>query len=707
MNIPTFNPLGTARRAFELAQGTAALEHEERFTQQLLASKGGRALGDALIHVAYATASLETTLKAEHRDDLTRLILASMAHAENGSTRLPITGQDGEQLENILRSFIPDDPKSAGPASATPWADSIRALLASGAAAELVARDPAAYRPFIYADHCFYQHRQLSGEIQFAESARALIQRRMAAPDDADLHAAFSRVLDLPAHENGDAKAAPVELDAAQQYALLSAAVAPLTVISGGPGTGKTTLIVSLLRVLKRLNVDMRQVALAAPTGKAAYRMAESVQAGMRRIPHPDAEDTALLAEPPKPQTLHRLLGYSPSTGRFYHHPNHTLAARVVIVDEASMVDLDLMHRLLRALDAQTRLVLIGDADQLPSVEAGAVLRDLLPETFAPRAPWFKWVRGELTQEKAGGHILDGHAVRLARNFRLDARRPEARAMAAAAAAVQAGLADDLIGQDNIQEPLTKRRTSATDITFNGIEWMPQGTLASFLDRWIEARINSLPELNTLTERIYEAVADGFLPEDTGLLGKLFKHYESARLLCVTRILPTGSEAVNAYARGALSLNAARGSFGSGEPVMVLRNDYENRLFNGDQGIVLRVRPKGRAERLMAVFPREGSYVPHALAALHGGLETAYAITVHKSQGSEFEHAALILPTDDVRTLSREIVYTAITRAKKSVTIWGPEAVLNSALARPAERYSGIRERLRNQSSVSNPASSV
>jgi exodeoxyribonuclease V alpha subunit len=426
------------------------------------------------------------------------------------------------------------------------------------------------------------------------------------------------------------------------------------------------------------MGVPLDSVAIAAPTGKAAQRLAEAIALGLASRTN-DIAQAALGATPLAPMTLHRLLGWSPASGRFLHHENNPLPYRVVIVDEASMIDLAMMDRLLRALAAEARLVLLGDADQLPSVEAGAVFRDLCAALGSSR---------------------------LTTNLRV-ARDEGGRAIVAAATAVNTGVIGSTMA----------RVTSPSALTLTGVElvdasWADAGD--AFLDLWWRSRVATDDGFQRRAKRIYMLTAGAFGETDTAELRALFAHYATGRILCATRAqgAPASADAINESLmdrlRGPGSIRRAwrrPTDFAPGAPVMVQRNDYARNLFNGDQGVVVRV-DGGDAGgvRSMAVFPRGDAFEPIPLDG-NADLAPAFAMTVHKAQGSEFEHVALVLPHAPSRGsgneseepsafLTRELVYTAITRARRSVVILSPWDLLTRAVSRTVQRHSGVAEKL-------------
>ena len=607
---------------------------------EIAAELTARDLPPEAVHLAVEAASWARDAAPGERRALALLVAALLEARAAGSTRLELA--------------------AAAQSAVAPLAEALVAGRPPAALAALFGR-PGDYRPFIVDGQHLYAERELRLEQRLGETLGARLAR-------ADLPARDPAALEAALAEAGSARDGRPLTD--EQLAALGAALRrPLTVVSGGPGTGKTALAVAIVRALARLGLPSHEVALAAPTGKAANRLAESLQAALG----------AAAAAAPAPQTLHRLLGYrgrlrraGADGGEFRHHENDPLPHRAVLVDEASMIDLELMERLARAVRADARLILLGDADQLPSVEAGAVFRDLA-----------------------------AYAMRLTRSHRLDPEAPAGAAVLAAARAVRDGDAAAL-------EP--PRRARASELTFDALELLePAATagpgaerrlLSSFLDRWYEARVRALAGADGLAARAYLLRGDHFDDRDAVALAALLAHHASLRVLTVTRGAhnPTGAEAVNrALARRAASAAGAAGeAFPAGAPVMMTRNDYDRGLYNGDQGVAVRIVSAGAAPRLAAVFPGAGGarFAVFPLEALRHDLTLAYATTVHKAQGAELDHAALILPERDLPLFSRELVYTALTRARRSVVVVGRWARLVEAAARPLARSTGLQARL-------------
>jgi exodeoxyribonuclease V alpha subunit len=568
-------------------------------------------LGDDSIYLAEELVAQAWMLGESERLALAMLVLSVAAAERQGSTRLPLRGDAlGKRVAELCRAAeLAVDPAAL--------VRQIRALCSDArpGLVSLIGR-PGEDRPLIATREAVATHRLFACEERLA----GFVKRRV----DTDREP-------LPFIESAldQVSRSPIRLSDEQRAAVAFAASRSLAVVSGGPGTGKTAICAALCRVLVRSGTAPSAILLTAPTGKAAQRLGASVRSGL--LGADDEADRRLAAELPEARTLHRLLGYQPETGRFRHHAGAPLRGAVVIVDEASMVDLVLMERLARALAPTTRLVLFGDADQLPSVEAGAVLRDLAE-------------RG---------------ACRLTRSYRMDERDPAGRAILEAARSVRAGK----VGPWPSPDPAPAVR---------------------LVDAWFDGHLGARwAELARAADALDDATGED--------LAALQGHLESSRMLAVTRRLRRGTESLNRlFHRRALAAlggsRPARFELLPGEPVVVRENDYARGLYNGDCGLVA-----ASGGELRAVFSgQDGAWRSFPLAALRPRLELAYALTVHQSQGSEYDHVALVLPEADMPLATRELVYTALTRARRSIALFGSAEVLRAAVARSAERYSGL-----------------
>jgi exodeoxyribonuclease V alpha subunit len=415
------------------------------------------------------------------------------------------------------------------------------------------------------------------------------------------------------------------------------------SIVAGGPGTGKTYTVARILQLLQEQQPGLR-IALAAPTGKAAARLQEQV--GEQGVDVPAV-------------TLHRLLGWRPdSATRFRHDAGNRLPYDVVVVDETSMVSLTMMARLLEAVRDDARLVLVGDPDQLASVDAGAVLADLVarPSRPATDPALARLVAADLAAADDPAEValapyevgrLDAGVVRLSRGRRYGG------AIAALAVAVRAGDAD---------AAMEVLRSGAPDVSF-----VDPGDLAALRRDVVEA-----------AQVVTAAALLGDVP---GALAGLERH----RLLCAHRTGPSG---VGDWDRAARSWTGAVETALSypGQPLLVTANDHEARVYNGDTGVVVQ-QPDGS---LVAAFARVGDPVLRHPASL-ASVQTVYAMTIHRSQGSQYQTVSVVLPPEESVLLTRELLYTAVTRAQAHVRIIGTEAAVRAGVGRSVLRASGLR----------------
>ncbi len=662
--------LGTAWLQFQASRGVA--NDGAEFRRRLLQIESGASalnLDAAAVHLAAEIAALEPDLDQQQRLALILLITASLAALQEGSTRLPATGADAHApMARIVGALCGD---AFGPAGPQAMLDAIETMLESGEAACVIGRQPDDYRPLLYLRPFIYHQRVRTAEAALA----ALLARRLAQVPIENQREAIDAAIGDIVSRPGEVAGNKLLLSAEQREGVAKAAAYKLALISGGPGTGKTSIILAILRVLVRTGVKPEQIALAAPTGKAAYRMGESIADGLERIEDPAPDDRMLKESRPAPATVHRLLGYSPSRRRFTYHRGNPLEAAVVIVDEGSMLDLSLMERLVGAIKPDARLIVLGDADQLPSVAAGAVFRDLVSAAAQAGARPAKY---------------PAIATRLTHSYRMDTNDPAGRAVFSLAQAINTAALTDGAGGG-------ARRERPDELRFEGVEFLSSARpVETFLDRWYGARIDPAG-IDKLSAQVFEESEHGFDEAARIAIERIFNHLAASRILCFTRVLSTGSQRINAglhrrWADGA-GLAPER-EFLPGEPVIVTRNDYERMLFNGDQGVILRIRRPGGRASAMAVFRRDGKFQAFHLPALREALELCYATTIHKAQGSEFDAVAIMMPEQDIPILTREALYTGVTRSRRSVVIVGQEELLRVGIARAIERFSGLGEEL-------------
>jgi exodeoxyribonuclease V alpha subunit len=433
-----------------------------------------------------------------------------------------------------------------------------------------------------------------------------------------------------------------------QKLAAINSVFGNTNLIIGGPGTGKTYTVTRILALLANLMDHPPLIKLAAPTGKAAQRLAESIREAKQHMP---LDMFIADAIPDDAMTLHRLLGVIPNQIQFRHTAENPIEADILLIDEVSMVDLPLMVRLCRAIKPTTQLILLGDADQLPSVAAGSVLSDLVtkphPGYSAERCKHIKQFDSKIVISPSEQPLDFVTELKLSRRF------DDGSGIGVLAKQVIAGQA---------------MKTQSTFTNFDDAKWMSHNQLNDQLPKWIHQFFRPISHSKTLSEA--------------------FRQVKSFRILCATREGDRGVEAINELVSKRLNTNLQ--PFYKGQPIMVTQNHYGLRLFNGDVGLVW---PNEQGQ-LMAWFEAEDHYRAVALGRLPH-VETVYAMTIHKTQGSEFEHVAMLLPETHTALLTRELIYTGLTRAKKSFVCLGDTKIWNQGVTAQVERWAGLAERLK------------
>jgi len=498
--------------------------------------------------------------------------------------------------------------------------DEARALLlASGLAEEgpVCSVNPL---PLVIDQDRLYLHRYWSYENRLALQIKAMTQAgHPAAELDAMLDRYFANV--------------PGEVDD-QREAAKMAVRQPFCIITGGPGTGKTFTVVKILALLQELAEQPLHIALAAPTGKAAMRLQESIGFSKTKLPCSDAIKNRI---PETVTTLHRLLGAIPPSPYFRHNADKPLVYDLVVVDEASMVDLALMSKLLDALKPGARLILLGDKDQLASVESGAVLADL-----------------------AMAETLQNNIYTLIKSHRFG------------------GVIQELAEAVNLQQPelawqiLTDGRDSAVQCLDQDLIDYVAAQQADYLQ---------LVKAKAGFEQIYQA-------------------FSRFQVLCANRQGKNSVADINYRVEQKLAEQKRidlSGLWYVGRPVMVTQNNPALHLYNGDIGICLPDSSLGQAEaeKLMVFFQRPDGSVKKYLPARVPHCETVFAMTIHKSQGSEFEEVLIVLPEAVNPVLTKELLYTAITRAKKIIKLVAVEAVFTATVRQKIERVTGLVDRFK------------
>jgi exodeoxyribonuclease V alpha subunit len=461
----------------------------------------------------------------------------------------------------------------------------------------------------------------------------------------------------------GDDEGQPVHW---QEVAAAAALLKKLLIITGSPGTGKTTAITKIMFMLQDLSEKPLRIALAAPTGKAAARLQEIVnQCKESLIGSQNLKERI----PASAQTIHRLLGYRRDSPYFRFNEKNPLPYDLVIVDEASMVDLPLMAKLVTALPEDAAFILLGDKDQLASVEVGIVFGDLCAlsdeNNFSLRfaedilSLSDQWVEGN---DNPTG--IQDHIVHLQKNYRFS----DSGGMDVFSQAVRKG---------RVEEVLRLLREN----TFADIQWINLAEEKNWLKKFDES---ILKDYQTYWKTVFSNPSD---------YGDIFELFEKSRVLCALRVGNWGTERINMIMEDIFKKAhwiPERSIFYEGMPVMILQNDYRLRLFNGDVGIALK--DSDHENKIMIFFRDEQGKIRKFSPSGLPRHELAWAMTVHKSQGSEFEKVTLIFGDRDFPLITRELIYTGITRTRRQIAIWGGVDVLQNGVLRRLSRHSGLAD---------------
>jgi exodeoxyribonuclease V alpha subunit len=614
-----------------------------RATPLLAAFNAAGVLSAADVHVATRLARL-----AGERDEH---VLLAVALAVRGVR----TGSVCVRLDDVatLARAEPDDEGGARDPVELAWPDP-GAWAAAVAASPLVAAgvDGADDRPVRFVAGRLYLDRYWRDEQRVREQVAARLTAPVTGVNHHSLAGAVARLF-------------PDARDDRQRLAAAAVALSRFAVLTGGPGTGKTTTVARVLAVLQSVAGPGLRLALAAPTGKAAARLQQAVRDELTRLEPPDRR----LVGDVEATTVHRLLGWRPGTStRFRHDRDHHLPHDVVVVDETSMVSLSLMARLLEALRPEARVLLVGDPDQLASVEAGAVLGDLVARP-APAGSLPVLLGDVLPDDVPDGSRTDEVAALRRGVVRLVTVHRHGRDIGLLAAAVREGRADDAL------EVLRSGRVGVEFVETAGERPAPD-------------------ELQGLRLDVRTAGRDLVLAARAGDHAAALAALDAHRLLLAHRRGWAGvtrwAEVAQAWVEEAVGPSgSSTGPWFVGRPLLVSANDRDTGLYNGDTGVVV----ADGAGSVVAAFgdPLAPLLVrPHRLPSV----ETVYAMTVHRGQGSQFGRVTLVLPPASSPLLTRELLYTAVTRARSHVRVIGTAAAVRAAVETPVRRASGLREPL-------------
>ena len=612
---------------------------------------------EGLLALAIGLASIPKGIESKTQEKLVLLLLILLVTQAQGSSYLPI--------DDVIRMAELQNPFDDSPSD---WRnllerDEVRCLWAAIGA------------PLHLEEGHLYSRRMLVPEETLAELAQKRSQR------------------DPVAREVPDGLlVVPDRLDQFQEHAVRCATKQSLTLVTGGPGNGKTSIVVAILRTLvsgtNPLSKD--EILLAAPTARAAIRMKESIGNSLGRL----SQEELLKLEGEKiraiePKTLHLLLGFNPRTNSFFHNRDNPLPAQVVIVDEASMIGLEVMSALFAAVPPEAQLVILGDSDQLPSVDAGRAFRDLK-------------------------EALPSCTCVLEHNWRMDAEDPGGSQILLAAGAINQGTPAAFWTPKTpyLSIPFRERFETTQGL---GVEVLAPTVenLKGFCNEWAAdqywvLRSEDGTKAGVLGDLVFKPLIhtgdkNPFHPDDLGRVRRALLHFDRTRILCPVhlgadlRSVKSLNEffhhkaVATAIQQGGLKIESA---LIAGEPVMVKHNNYLRKIYNGDQGIIMMVEKGGQTQRHV-FFPVEDGFRNFPLATIREELELCYAMTVHKTQGSEYQQIALILPERPGPLLTREILYTALTRAKKAATIIGTQPVIDACMQKAVVRWSGLEARIR------------
>ncbi|MCI2284300.1 exodeoxyribonuclease V subunit alpha [Colwellia sp. MSW7] len=628
-------------------------------------------------------------ISAENMAIVYHLFMALSVSLRAGHTCLPIT-----EVSRLAWGKAYDEQGQCSHEGFTfPNADTLSILC------DELALSASAKQPIVFENNKLYIRRYYHFECQLAHDITKRLQNKTLASLD-DISVIIKQLFPPELFPPRQAEKAPQHDIDWQKIAVANSINKNFTVIAGGPGTGKTYTVTKLLAALLMLHnkynhsstVHIKknqtlEIALVAPTGKAARRLSESIIkaiAGFKGLIH----DDILSMMPTQAKTIHRLLGVIPNSPNFRHNQDNLLSCDVLLIDEVSMVDLPMMARIFRALKPRSRIILLGDADQLPSVSVGSVLADIAPRPHCGYSDENLNYLSQVCQlnksllnstfvnDKTKGERHHDHLSFLLKSRRFDG---EGGIGKLAAHVIQGAATQSWQLLASSTEDCSVNNTDVNN-NANEIEENQLALVDSNLTAW----------LSPLVKQYYQGIAQcGDISDAFSLLAKF-------RVLCVTRQGELGVDAINQWIKNLLINGVTNNQTGyHGMPIMINENDYRLGLFNGDIGLLW----KTNDGQLMAYFETTDQPQTQNTKVLYKILlpsrlpkyDTVYAMTIHKTQGSEFEHVAMVLPKQaEHQLLSRELLYTGITRAKKQLTISSNRKTWQCAVETGIKRYSGL-----------------
>ena len=511
---------------------------------------------------------------------------------------------------------------------------------------------PAGKQPFLIHNNRLFVRRNWMQEVLVARKLIELSSKKLPIPDTGKAAELLQALFDSDASGNANWQMVAAALSLQNR----------LLIISGGPGTGKTTTVARILSLLLQVMEGDLRIALAAPTGKAAARMSQALQQGLSEQPLPEQFKSRLTGEA---RTLHRLLSQYRQKGLLPDMRTKILPYDLIVIDEASMIDLSMMERLLRHLGDETRLIFLGDKDQLSSVEAGAVLADIcIKESNRFSKNIVEYLSGLQVpgaveaMESTGGDTYPDSIVYLTKSYRFGG----GSGIATLADAVNRGDSE-----------------RATELVFGtGYKELSAGAFRY-----------GKQDLDMLFRSISDSLAESLEKDEANLL----THWSDEAWLGVIRRGPFGTDSLNKKIEEYLvakRIITPEDGWYHGRPVLITRNDYSLGVFNGDLGVCV----KSGDGTFHVVFSDAAGVLKRIAPRRIKQFEPAYLLTVHKSQGSEFGHVNFLLPDRDTQVLTKELIYTAVTRAKNSFRLLGDEHLFKKGVKRNTERFTGLRSHL-------------